>query len=270
MDVRALLIGPPAVAIGERRYEPAPGKRGALVAYLAWRERWAPREELTALLWPDQPEDVARANLRQTLFQLRRGPYANVLEIDARRLRFRGDSDVARLRSAVRHEAWDTALTLFRGPFLAGWTLPGMPTADAWLAATREELQVERRRLVARRADQLEGTGDLVAAAEQYERLWRDDVLDEDALRTQLRLLARAGRANEAARAAAGYRRVFERELELAPHEDLATLLDETERRAPVAVPASAPSSLHGPPPLPLHPPSVRREARRAARPARR
>jgi predicted ATPase/DNA-binding SARP family transcriptional activator len=252
MDGLALLIGPPTVTIGERTHEPAPGKRGALVAYLAWRQRWAPREELTALLWPEQPEDVARANLRQTLFQLRRGPYASCLEIDARRLRFGGDSDVARLRSAVRDEAWGTALTLFRGPFLAGWTLAGMPTADAWLVATREELQVERRRLVARRAEQLERAGDLGAAAELFERLWRDDVLDEDALRSQLGLLARAGRADEAARAAAGYRGLFERELELAPHEDLAALLDDTERRAPVAVPATPPASAPGPPALPV------------------
>ena len=49
------------------------GKVRALLAYLAMQpERAHTRGALTALLWPEQAEDSARANLRQALANLRR------------------------------------------------------------------------------------------------------------------------------------------------------------------------------------------------------
>ncbi|MFN3333466.1 MAG: transcriptional regulator, partial [Caldilinea sp.] len=54
-------------------------KNEALLAYLALTaDRYHTRAALAGLLWPDQPENAARRNLRQALFQLR-----NVLDAAA-------------------------------------------------------------------------------------------------------------------------------------------------------------------------------------------
>jgi DNA-binding SARP family transcriptional activator len=68
------LLGHPTITLDR---EPVPAlkrqKVQALLAFLAVESsRPHRREELTGLLWPEQPEAVARDNLRVTLYRLRR------------------------------------------------------------------------------------------------------------------------------------------------------------------------------------------------------
>ena len=63
---QATLDGEPVAGFGS-------AKARALLAYLAVEsERPHRREMLTALLWPEEPERVARHNLRHVLFTLRK------------------------------------------------------------------------------------------------------------------------------------------------------------------------------------------------------
>jgi DNA-binding SARP family transcriptional activator len=225
MRVYARLLGPPTVEIDGRRHDPAPGKRGALLYYLVWRGGWTGRAELSGLFWGERPEPDARANLRQALFWLRRSELAPALEIEAERLRFRGDSDLARFGADLRRGDRSTALQHWRGPFLDGWRLPRDPLADAWIEGARSDLHASWRRAASSLAAELEADGELLRAADVHETLWRDDPLDEGAVAAQLRLLRHAGRADRAARAADAFREAFVAEMEMEPDGALAELL---------------------------------------------
>lgn len=142
----------------------ATDKVRALLAYLAVESGTAQRREiLAALLWPNRPETEARTNLRQALYRLRRaldnGPtslphllitakevqlnpagdhWLDVVEFEARTSACRAHHPrgldlcpdcLVRLEAAVQ---------LYRGDFLAGFTLPGCPRFEWWQLSTQE------------------------------------------------------------------------------------------------------------------------------------
>ncbi len=138
----------------------------ALLVYLALEaDRPHRREMLAGLLWPEQPEKIARDNLRNALATLRRAigdvdadpPY---LFITREAVQFNADSDhtldvvkvTRQLEQADRHRhrnpdtcrvcaAWrrETA-DLYRGPLLAQFSLPDSPEFEYWLLNRREQL----------------------------------------------------------------------------------------------------------------------------------
>lgn len=121
-----------------------------LLAYLALHsDRPVSREVLAALLWPDEPDDNARNNLRQALYQLRQllgdtGDDANPYLIVTRRtVQFNpaGDSalDVARFLRAIESHDLDAAVDHYRGDLLPGFNA-GSAEFEDWLRLEREQL----------------------------------------------------------------------------------------------------------------------------------
>lgn len=165
MAAYARLFGRPLLRVDGHRFAPPPGKDAALLVYLAWRGGWTERGRLAGLAWGDRPEEIARRNLRQAQFRLRRGPWASLLEVEPRRVRAVTDSDVAACRNAVRRQAWDDALRLRVGPFLDDWSLDDLPELDVWSDEVRSELDRLWRRALEARSRELEGAGDLLEAA---------------------------------------------------------------------------------------------------------
>ena len=71
--MRIQLLGAPAIIADGHRLEHPSKKAMALLAYLAMRaDDHISRNHLASLLWADSGEEQARANLRQTLSQLRK------------------------------------------------------------------------------------------------------------------------------------------------------------------------------------------------------
>ena len=117
----------------------AKGKARALLAYLALEAgRAQSRAPLAALLWPDWPERSARANLRNTLSNLRKAlgdanapaDQALTLLITHETIQFNRASDawvdVAEFEKRIAGRAPDVqhleeAIALYRGPFLEGF-----------------------------------------------------------------------------------------------------------------------------------------------------
>ena len=108
----------------------------ALLYRLAAEPRSVPREKLCYLFWPDIPETSARRNLRVRLAHLRRALPAPDLVQTAGDLvgldpeRTWSDTIVfERLQSGQMASAsigrLQQAADLYRGPFLAGFSLPG-------------------------------------------------------------------------------------------------------------------------------------------------
>ncbi len=139
----------------------------ALLAYLIMeRERPHGRDALCGLLWPDEPQEVAQANLRQALANLRQvlgdrsaakplltvtrdavgltvgadcladaGEFVDRLD----RCRTHGHRRTAACESCTQHI--EAALQLYRGDFLEGLYIAAAPEYDAWVLARRERLR---------------------------------------------------------------------------------------------------------------------------------
>jgi DNA-binding SARP family transcriptional activator len=139
-------------------------KTRALMAYLAV-ETGQPhrREALAALFWPNRPESMARNNLRQTLYRLRRAivdheaaPAFLLITVHEIQLNPAADYwiDLAEFNSLVAdcHEHHSegislcgaclnllkTAVELYRGDFLAGFSLTDSLGFDWWQLVKQE------------------------------------------------------------------------------------------------------------------------------------
>jgi len=167
-----------------------------------------PRARLTALLWPEQSEDIARHGLRQCLLDLRHALAKGKVEA------IRAESDVIglepsrtvvdvarfhRLVGQANAAALKEAVDLYHGDLLEGFSVDEPPFED-WL-------QVERERLRSRAVEALrkllaEHVREKVigAAVDIAVRLLTFEPFDEAVHRTLMRLYAESGRRSTALR----------------------------------------------------------------------
>jgi DNA-binding SARP family transcriptional activator len=195
----------------------------ALLAYLATEsDRPHRREFLAELLWPDEPEEVARRNLRQALSRLRaalgdRDATENpFLLIDRTSIQFNPQSDhvfdVAAFISTAPPEKqsreadltvadvpWlEAVCDLYRGHFLNQFYLPENSTFDQWASARAEDYKQRALHYLSTLTDYFGSAGDLqrgIAAARRQIELepWR-----ERAHRQLMHLLAKSGQRSAA------------------------------------------------------------------------
>ncbi|MCB8984877.1 MAG: AAA family ATPase [Ardenticatenaceae bacterium] len=127
----------------------AANNQGLLVYLVLQRTRPAPREQLAALFWPEESEQTARNNLRQSLFQLRQLlgnenesvlPY---LLVTRQTVQFNPESDfeldVQKFLRAVDDGDLTTAVSHYQGDLLPGFTC-GSLEFEEWLRQERESL----------------------------------------------------------------------------------------------------------------------------------
>jgi DNA-binding SARP family transcriptional activator/DNA-binding beta-propeller fold protein YncE/energy-coupling factor transporter ATP-binding protein EcfA2 len=208
------LLGPFEVAVGD---EPAQGfdsdKVRALLAYLAAEAgRSHRRETLAGLFWPEQSERSARANLRRALANLRQvigdekadPPF---LAISRQTIRFNLASDQRLDVTDFSHltagqgatvEELEEALALYRGPFMAGFTLADCAEFETWQLVNREALQRTAVGAMRRLAGAYAQLGLIDQALPHARRRLTLEPWDEDGHRQVMRLLAHSGRRSEA------------------------------------------------------------------------
>ena len=137
-------------------------------------EQGLSRDRVLAYLWPESDTDRARNNLKQTLFQLRQELHEEVFARSAGVLRLEPSAiwvDACDFQAALDRGNPTTAVTLYRGPFLDGFYLPGLAEFERWVES-------ERVRLAQRHAGALEALaatatrlGDHHGAADWWRRL---------------------------------------------------------------------------------------------------
>jgi DNA-binding SARP family transcriptional activator/predicted ATPase len=125
----------------------------ALLAYLAIESGQShQREALAGLLWPDESEDVARLNLRQSLYHLRKtlgdeersNTTGTYLSVARHTVQFNLESDhwldVTSLLGALERGEFEQAAALYRGDLLKGLSVAESDLFDKWLVITRARL----------------------------------------------------------------------------------------------------------------------------------
>ncbi len=194
----------------------ASDKVRALLAYLTTEIHCPHRREILAnLLWPDKPDVTARASLRRALADLRQvisdhQAITPFLLISRQDIRFNVESsawvDVHALEQIHSLQApspqnisqYDPILDIYRGEFLAGFSLSGSTIFDEWALMMREQSARKVIAILARVSSYYESRREYQSA---LPFAWRNVELEpwqEAACRQLMRLLAFAGQRDEA------------------------------------------------------------------------
>ena len=245
-DLELSLLGPPRLMLDGVPVEFNTRKNLALVAYLAVTGESHTREELVALLWPELEPSRARSGLRRNLSVLKKTLGGQWLVVDRETAGLDPGADlwfdVERFQALL--QAWQghghpeadvcaeclaalaEAVELYRGDFLAGFTLRDSPSFDEWqffqTEGLRQDLASALERLV--RGHSLQGADQ---PAIPYARRWVSlDSLHEPAHRHLMRLYVWSGQRAAALRQYAECERILQEELGVPPEEQTTQLFE--------------------------------------------
>jgi DNA-binding SARP family transcriptional activator len=227
--LRVGLLGPQSVVWDGRALDIPRRQVRALLYRLATPLTPLPREHLYSLLWPDCPETTARRNLSHVLSHLHSllpAPEVWLHTIDSVALSpeqtwsdtVAFDEVSLTLREKPpRLEALAQAASLYRGPFLAGFSLPSSPEFDLW--ADLERGVWERRYLdvLAALVEAQAALANYHAAIESAQRYLAIDDLAEEMHRRLIMLYAAVGERGAALQQFERCTTVLERELGVDP-----------------------------------------------------
>ncbi len=229
----------------------------ALLTYLAVEsDRPHRRDMLTGLLWPEQPERKARQSLSQALSRLRRAigdheATSPFLIITPQTLQFNPSGSyeldvntfTTLLTTSQTHDhgrletceacldRFQRAAALYRGNFLAGFSLADSPTFEEWMMFSRERFH----RFA---ADALGHLVECYQRQDKYERAlhyaWQRVELDpwlEEAQRQLMQLLALNGQRGAALAQYETCCRLLAEELDVDPSEETRRLYEQIRAR---------------------------------------
>jgi oligopeptide transport system substrate-binding protein len=217
----------------------------ALLAYLAVEsDREHRREKLAGLLWSDYPERSARTSLRRALANLRHvigdhqasPPFLKTTHLT---IQFNPSSnhwlDVATFSDLVEGKAGippeidqlEEAVTLYKGIFLEGFSIPDSPAFEEWALLTKEWLQREAIAALHRLAEFYEELGEFEPAIHHTRKQIELEPLKEDAHEQLIRLLALSGRRSEAISQYDALRHLLVKELDIEPTKEMTALYEQ-------------------------------------------
>ena len=131
------LIGAPSISNGSQRIDITLKKTEALLYFLAIQGK-ATREQLSNLLWGDRTEESANNNLRNALYQLRKGLSEDVIFTDRRSVSLKEGSYFSDLEGLNKIE--DLTFTSWRNlcdELMAGFEIPESDEFSLWLSKER-------------------------------------------------------------------------------------------------------------------------------------
>ncbi len=218
----------------------------ALLAYLAVEaDRPHRRETLAGLLWPEQPEQTARSNLRYALSNLRRvigdrstePPFLLItrhtlqfnpvgdswLDVTAFTKKLTGLRDLSALETVTQLKQ---AVTLYRGDFLEGFSLVDSAPFEEWALFTRETLARQAGDTLRRLAGIYEQHGEYESAQRYARQQLKLEPWHEESHRQLMRLLAFSGQRSAALAQYQTCRQILAEELGVEPMPETTALYE--------------------------------------------
>ncbi len=250
-SLKLFLLGSPRLERDGQPLKLAARKSMALLAYLATTAETHTRESLVTLLWPELEPSRARAGLRRNLSMLKKTLAGEWLVVDREIIGLDRSAgvwlDVDRFHQLL--QTWQThdhpetdlcadclaalaeAVELYRGDFLAGFSLRDSPNFDEWqffqTENMRQELAAALERLV--RGHSAQGAYE---AAIPYARRWLAlDPLHEPVHCQLMRLYSQTGQLSAAVRQYQECVRILEEELGAPPDAETTTLYEHLRHR---------------------------------------
>jgi DNA-binding SARP family transcriptional activator/predicted ATPase len=207
----------------------------ALLVYLAVAEGWHSREKLTALLWPESPNQQGQASLRNTLIRLRRAlsdaePHllidGDLLSFDLATTITLDLQAMAMALESSNEVALQKAVDRYRGDFLEGFSLPDAPAFEEWASLQREYRHRQMSEILARLAQLQTDQGQAQEGLETARRWTAHDPLNEAAHRRLMELYARIGDKTAALQAYQLCRAALAAELAIEPSPETEALAE--------------------------------------------
>ena len=180
LDIR--LLGSPLIIWGEEPVHITRRQTRALLYRLAAQMEPMPREHLCFLFWANSSESDARRNLSHLLTHLRASlPKADLLYSEDDHItldRSRAFSDTVQFVTGCEAYQRDPQMALlyelqdlYRGPLLAGFSLPSSPEFEAWLTVEQggmERMYLEVLSMLVEEHIRTGAFGDAIQYAEEY------------------------------------------------------------------------------------------------------
>jgi len=258
------LLGTPRLERDGASIEFDTRKAMALLAYLAVTGEVHGRDTLATLFWADSDQSSARAALRRTLSVLKDGLGDDVLDVHRETLGTLPSAPIwvdvtsfnhllAESRSHAHAEGeacprclarLEQAAALYRGDFMAGFTLRDSPQFDDWQFFQSESLRRDLASALERLSQGLAAQGKYEDAIVHARRRLALDPLHEPAHRQLMLLYSWGGQAAAALRQYQECTRILEVELGVEPMQETDQLYEaiKEHRLPPPALPAPAPT----------------------------
>lgn len=215
--LRLAWLGFPQITLDERPVQTERRKAVALLALLSLEPGVQRRERLAAFFWPEFDPGSAFAYLRRTLWEISQMIGSGWLTINRDEVGLADSSDLwvdvltferladeglngEAINRANRYQILQEAAVLYRGDFLAGFTLRDSPEFDAWQQQRAESLRLKMQAILERLVS-LAGEDGQVKSSLDYAARWVSmDPLNEAAQRALMAAYARAGQRSAALR----------------------------------------------------------------------
>lgn len=226
-------LGQPDFKLGNESINDLVLRKGlALIAYLAVTKQAHSREALAGLLWGEMTEEKARRNLRVALTKLRK-QFDDFLIIQRRTLAFdpNGDYwlDVELFEKNLNQpnpttEQLQTAVDLYRGPFLADLPLRDAPLFEEWVRPYQERLRQMAMEALYRLSVANTQQGQYVQGIDNLSKLLKLEPWMEEAHRQLMLLFALSGQRSAALAQFETCQAILDEELGVEPTEATITL----------------------------------------------
>ncbi len=237
------LLGPPLVRVDGQPLQVDTRKAVALLAYLVV-EGEVLRDSAAAMFWGGSTDERARASLRRTLSSLRSGVGSDAVSADRIELRLDPDttSDVQQFNSELAkttahdHMPEDVcpscvphlkrATDLYRGDFLAGFTIRQAVEFEDWTRTVTEKFRLRAGEAFNRLGFGYASGGNYSQAIEAVTRWTELDPLHEPSHRLLMLLNAWAGDRPGAVASYRNFVGIVDRELGVSPLEETTELYE--------------------------------------------
>ncbi|UCC84725.1 MAG: hypothetical protein JSW46_07335 [Gemmatimonadota bacterium] len=200
-------------------------RRMALLALLSTSPTGAvSREKLTAYLWPEAEAEQGRHLLSESVYVLRRALGASALRSEGDSVRLDSDlvpCDVVEFESAVERGDFESAASLYSGPFLDGFFVKNAPEFDRWVESERQRLADSYATVLEHLAERAAAAADHPAAVRWWRRLATHDPYNSRYALRLIQALAVGGDPANAIQHAEQHARLLERDLDIKPPADL-------------------------------------------------
>ncbi len=253
-ELRLQLLGSISITLGEQPITPLRSRTAeALLIYLAMHHKPFSRQVLADLFWDERSQKQALSNLRTILTMLRR-ELGDHLHIARHTVAFNHESphwldatEFTHLLTPTPFQSpistLQSALHLYHGDFLSGFSLPESRGFEAWSMLVREQLRQMATAALHRLSRHFLDNGQYEIGVPYAQRLLHMNSLDERAQRLLMELFWRDGRRAGAIQQYQSARQLLAKELAVEP-DPATTALYERIRDTPFPPPCCVPTPL--------------------------
>jgi TolB-like protein len=226
-----------------------PRRLAVLVLIARGGRRGLPRAKVVSLLWPDASEEQGRRAIAQALYALRRDLGHDDAILGTQLLQLNGEvawCDLAEFELALARGEPERAVSVYAGPFLEGFRVPGSPEFDRWADDERVSIEHKFHEALEELASSAEARAEFDAAVRWWRRRSSSDPLNARVAIATMKSLAAAGDRAAAVKHAGLFEALVAEELEMPADREVIALAESLRREVASVASVPAPSPRGG------------------------